>query len=121
MSILQATGVIQPIGGKGMKVIQCEENRIHEMLEDNGVRERVIEGMQCLQILQLTCQAFTTMSFTSMVQRHEPVSYTHLPSFHDFSGSSALHISSSITFPSPEHSGHIPLGSLKEKQEALPI
>ena len=71
MSILQATGVIQPIGGKGMKVIQCEENRIHEMLEDNGVRERVIEGMQCLQILQLTCQAFTTMSFTSMVQRHE--------------------------------------------------
>ena len=62
MSILQATGVIQPIGGKGMKVIQCEENRIHEMLEDNGVRERVIEGMQCLQILQLTCQAFTTMS-----------------------------------------------------------
>ena len=28
-------------------------------------------------------------------------------------------ISSSITLPSPEHSGHIPLGSLKEKLEAL--
>ena len=28
-------------------------------------------------------------------------------------------ISSSITLPSPEHSGHIPLGSLKEKLEGL--
>ncbi len=73
MSILQATGVIEPIGGKGMKVIRCDENRICDILEDNGVRERVIEGMQCLQILQLTCQTFTSISFTSMVQRFEQI------------------------------------------------
>lgn len=71
MMILQATGVIEPIGGKGMKVIQCDEHRIHEILKDTGVRERVIEGMQCLHILQLTCQTFTSLSFDSMVQYFE--------------------------------------------------
>lgn len=71
MSILQATGVICPTGGKGMKVVRCNENRIHEMLEDSGVREHVVEGMQCLQILQVTCHTFTALSFPIMVQRFE--------------------------------------------------
>lgn len=71
LSLLKTAELIVATGGKGIKINYCENYNIAEILLNKDIRNLVVEGMQCLQIMHLTCNSVIDICFSTIYDHYK--------------------------------------------------